>query len=177
VRSHGGSIDVTSAPGKGTRFEILLPCAGAVEVRLPVPAPRPEPLRMEKGSILIVEDEDTLRYSVSRMLRKRGFSVLEAGDGDLAVNLIRAQDEEIAVVLLDLTLPGKSSLEVFEELQRTRPGVKVILTSAYGREGVSGSLRALRHESFIRKPYHLSELVSVVRSALLPVDANSPKQN
>jgi DNA-binding response OmpR family regulator len=111
------------------------------------------------------------------MLRKRGFSVLEAGDGDLAVNLIRARDEEIAVVLLDLTLPGKSSLEVFEELQRTRPGVKVILTSAYGREGVSGSLRALRHESFIRKPYHLSELVSVVRNALLPVDANEPKQN
>jgi PleD family two-component response regulator len=130
VRSHAGSIDVNSAPGRGTRFEILLPCAGAAEVRIPAPPPLIEPLRTEKGSILIVEDEDTLRYSVSRMLRKRGFSVLEAGDGDLAVNLIRARDEEIAVVLLDLTLPGKSSLEVFEELQRTRPGVKVILTSA-----------------------------------------------
>jgi DNA-binding response OmpR family regulator len=124
----------------------------------------------------VVEDEDTLRISVARMLRKKGFSVLEASDGNLAVDLIRAQTEDIAVVLLDLTLPGKSSHEVFEELRRARPGAKVILTSAYGRESVPASLTGLQHENFIRKPYHLSELVSAVRNALPPLGTLGPKR-
>jgi DNA-binding response OmpR family regulator len=122
-----------------------------------------------------VEDEDTLRLSVSEMLRKRGFSVLEAGNGNMAVDLIRAQKEDIAVVLLDLTVPGKSSQEVFEELRRTRPDVKVILTSAHGRDRVDSLLRGLHHESFIRKPYHLGELVSVVREALAPAGTAGSK--
>src|SRR5262249_24417354 len=125
-------------------------------------APRP-------GSILIVEDEETLRVSVATMLRKRGFSVLEASDGNFAVDMIREKTEEIAVVLLDLTLPGKSSQEVFQQLRLHRPGVKVILTSAYGWENIVGPLKALRSEDFIRKPYQLHELVSAV-SQVLPSD-------
>jgi len=113
-----------------------------------------------------VEDEDTLRLSVSRVLRKRGFSVLEARDGNLAVDLIRARKENIAVVLLDLNLPGKSSHDVIEELRRARPGVKLILTSAYGRDSLSETLDGLQEKSFIRKPYHLSELVSEIVNAL-----------
>jgi DNA-binding response OmpR family regulator len=109
------------------------------------------------------------------MLRKQGFSVLEAGDGNLAVELIRDRGNDIALVLLDITLPGKSSPDVFAELRRARPGAKVILTSAYGRESVTGSLKAFEPESFIRKPYQFSELVTVVRDALPREDAPPAK--
>ena len=115
-------------------------------------------------SILVVEDEEALRLSVTQTLRKRGFSVLEAGDGNLAVDLIRDKAGDIGVVLLDLNLPGKSSHEVLEVLRRLRCGAKVILTSAYGRDTVAAE--GLGEEGFIRKPYHLSELVGAVQEAL-----------
>ncbi|PWT92945.1 MAG: hypothetical protein C5B56_01555 [Proteobacteria bacterium] len=166
VKRHGGSIEVTSTIGRGTRFRIEFPYESTAPAPFAPGAPPAERLRARSGAILIVEDEETLRISVATMLRKQGFAVLEAGDGDRAVDLIRDRGEEIAVVLLDLTLPGKSSPEVFAELQRVRPDAKVILTSAYGREIVAGPLKALERQSFIRKPYQFSELVTVVREAL-----------
>jgi CheY-like chemotaxis protein len=175
VRDHRGVINVNSTPGVGTRFEILLPCAAASEVAAPQLIDPSRTPQKNTVSILIIEDEETLRVSVSKMLRRRGFSVLEAPDGDFAVNLIRTQGKAIEVVLLDLTLPGKPSLEILEELQRSRPDAKVILTSAYGWEGVGGRLRALHHE-FIRKPYQVSELVSLVRNAILPLETGSAKR-
>jgi PAS domain S-box-containing protein len=173
VRSHRGAINVASTPGVGTRFEVLLPAGGVELSARPAGPGLPEAVETPSVSILIVEDEEALRLSVSKMLRRRGFSVLEAADGDSAIHLIRARGADLAVVLLDLTLPGKSSLEVLQELQRMRPDVKVILTSAYGRDGVSGGIRTLRHDSFIRKPYQVRDLVSVLRSTLSPAEIES----
>jgi CheY-like chemotaxis protein len=165
VRNHGGAIEVMSTPGEGTTFRILLPTAIDPLAGAFAEAPVRE-IVPRKGSILIVEDEAPLRFSVARMLAKKGFSVIEAADGDLAVDLIHDWKQDIAVVLLDLTLPGKSSQEVFAELQRVRPEVKVILTSAYSWASVSGPLKFVEHQMFIRKPYQLSQLVTVVRQAL-----------
>jgi PAS domain S-box-containing protein len=173
VHGHGGAIDVVSTPGVGTRFEVLLPSAGVSASSLSKSATLSAALRTRSLPILIVEDEDTLRFSVSRMLLRRGFSVLEAADGDRALDLIDDERIDMAVVLLDLTLPGKSSLEVLKELQRVRPDVKVILTSAYVADS-GNCLRSLRYDSFIRKPYQVSELISVVRRVLFPMDTPAP---
>ena len=87
------------------------------------------------------------------------------GTGELALDLIRTKTR-IAVVLLDLTLPGKSGRQVFEELRRIRPRLKVILTSAHGRESLTPSFRDLEHAGFIRKPYRFQELEELLRKVL-----------
>jgi CheY-like chemotaxis protein len=119
------------------------------------------------GPILLVEDEPTLRLAVSTMLSNRGFSVLQAGTGESALDIFHSE-EKILVVLLDLTLPGKSGRSVLEELLRIRPNTAVILTSAYSRDL---ACKDLRHNLFIRKPYRLEELERLLREAL----ATGPK--
>ncbi len=168
VRDLGGAINVVSAPGQGTVFQVLLPRApqrtfgnrgtNAFEGKSDVNG--------QVRTILIVEDEETLRRAISTGLRKRGFSVIEAGDGSVALDLIRAHENEIDIILLDVTLPGASSREVFEEALRVRPNVNVIITSAHDEETVAVCYSGLGANHFIRKPFGLDDLVRLFGTAL-----------
>jgi CheY-like chemotaxis protein len=168
VRGHSGAIHLESAPGEGTTFEIFLPCLReTVEcLRDSIPQRSRKVRGPRKSIVLVVEDEGILRVAVSRMLQKNGFGVIEAGDGSSALELVRTHKAEIDVMLLDITLPGVSSREVFEQAQHLRPNLKVILTSAYGREAVDASFQGLRVERFIRKPFQFVDLMGVVQDAL-----------
>ena len=165
VRGLGGAIHLASEPGKGTTFQVLLPCAEAVPGAFPVPVAGPGCALENRGAtVLVVEDEDTLRSAAAKMLRKRGLSVIEAADGTTALAAIRG-DSLIDALLLDVTLPGAPSREVLAEARRLRPATKVIVTSAYSREYAAASLER-DVERFIRKPYSLHELVDLLRQTL-----------
>jgi PAS domain S-box-containing protein len=162
VRGLRGAIQLASAPGKGTTFQILLPCAETTAGAPSKPTPRTaEGDRILGATILVVEDEDKLRQAVSKMMRKLSYSVIEASDGSAALDAIRALDERMDVLLLDLSIPG-SSRQVFDEARRLRPGMRVIVTSAYGEETVAASVPG-GAEHFIRKPYRLHELLDVIQ--------------
>jgi DNA-binding NtrC family response regulator len=113
-----------------------------------------------------VEDEDILRSAVSKMLRKRGLSVIEAVDGSNASDLLRNCKTDIGVVLLDMTLPKVSGPEVFAELRKIRPEVRVILTTAYTEEMTITAVSGERAWAFIRKPYQFNDLVKLISEAL-----------
>jgi PAS domain S-box-containing protein len=166
VRSLGGAIHLTSELGKGTTFRVLLPCteikAGAsvqaTSVEEPVVSDR-------HGAVLVVEDEPCLREAVVKMLRKSGLEVLEVADGSSAIDLMRADGDKIDVILLDMTIPGASTQEVVVEAANAKPGIKVILTSAYSREAIGGAMSLPQIRGFIRKPFRLGDLLQTLLTA------------
>jgi CheY-like chemotaxis protein len=164
VRSLGGIVQLESEPGKGTTIQISLPCAGTDSTRTrEALADRVEPPQRSLASILIVEDEAPLLQGVAKMLRKMGTSVIEAPDGSAALDVIRNRQCPLDVVVLDITIPGASSREVFQEAMRLRPEMKVIITSAYTEAMAAASLQG-PIQQFLRKPYRLGELVDLILS-------------
>ena len=119
------------------------------------------------ATVLLVEDEETLRLSISKILCRNGYSVIEAPDGSIAIEQLRAAKTfDIDVVLLDLTLPGASSLEVIEEVRRALACTKIVLMSAYGLEMAPLLVSAPELRGFIRKPFELVDLLQVLRDVL-----------
>jgi CheY-like chemotaxis protein len=171
VRDHDGVIRVSSTPGRGTTFEVYLPCA-AKAVESPAPdsgAAQPLEAPMAAGILLFVEDEEMLRQPVAGMLRKNGFTVLEAGDGAVAVDVLESRD--VDAMILDVTLPGVSSREVFETARGRHPKLKIVLTSAYSREAVARTFAGHEVEFFIRKPFRFVDLMELLRTALPPAQS------
>jgi len=166
VRTHQGGLRVTSEAGQGTRFEVLLPMTSERVSLKPQPhSSSGKQAAPQAGTVLYVEDETSLREPISKMLRRIGYTVIEAGDGIAALEIFRARASQIGVVLLDMTLPGASGAEVFSGMRSVNPGVRIILTTAYSEATVSSELKGEDAWGFLRKPYPFQDLVDMLQRA------------
>jgi len=165
IRTHGGTINVVSAPGHGSCFEILMPCnSEAARKRRDVALCGEADGQSSHWCVLVIEDEDALRVTVSKMLRKNGLTVFEAANGKDGTELFRGSGPSIDAVLLDMTLPEMSGPEVLRALRHIRPDVKVIITSAYSQSYVETAIAGQLPYRYIRKPYRLDELLGLLRN-------------
>jgi CheY-like chemotaxis protein len=165
VHSLRGTIRVASSRERGTTFEVFLPCGQAgAEVASSIDSGTPaEGIRLTRKTVLLVEDEGDLRLAIAKALRRRGFSVFTADEGPAAVEVFRAHAEEIEVVLLDSNLPGFSGLEVLRRMRDIKPGVRIILSSAYPPELAVSATSGELPSGFLQKPYTFAELTRTLQ--------------
>jgi CheY-like chemotaxis protein len=169
VRSLGGSIQIASEPGTGTTVRIFLPAVetSADAIIDPVFSGDEVARQPHRFTVLVVEDEDALRQAVVKILRSEGFEVYEASNGSAAIDRLRAEEDKVDLILLDMTIPGASSQEVVAEAARVRPDIKVIVTSAYSREMIMDKMRASQIYGFIRKPFRLADLTKMLQDVFV----------
>lgn len=165
IRRHGGSIEVDSKLGEGTRFLIFLPCAAEDGTPKSAGEIREGHAVAPCGTVLLIDDEESLRSVVAKLLRKRGFRVIEAADGETAIEKLKSDPNTISLILLDVTLAGMSVRDVFDALHRIRPELKVILSTAYSREKAMSEIGDRDVWGFIRKPYRSDDLVQLLQKA------------
>jgi CheY-like chemotaxis protein len=165
VKTLGGGIVVDTAPAAGTTFRVLLPASGkpAVPRDTAVPA-----ASKGAGTVLVVDDEPMIRRLGSKILKEAGYRVLVAGDGDEALRIFAEDPNRIDVVLLDMSMPGKSGNAVLAALQEQRHDVKVVFMSGFGESEALRVVGANRFLAFLQKPFNTGDLPGVIASVLQP---------
>jgi PAS domain S-box-containing protein len=161
VAAHGGSVSVTSRVGEGSTFNVDLPLSSA-------PPADKEATRHVGGRgdelILVAEDEPLVRAQAVRILRRAGYSVIEAEDGLKAVELFE-KEPNIALALLDVIMPGLDGWQVFSRLEAMRPVVKVLFITGYAASALPPDFGS-RGKRLLSKPYKPQALLEVVRELL-----------
>ncbi len=167
VKQHQGWIEFDSTVGVGTCFRILLPATtGPVETR----ARRPQRMNMARGgteTILVVEDEASVREFAVAVLCNQGYRVLQACSGIEALEVWKWHGPKISLLVTDLVMPdGLGGLELAAKLRNERQTLRVVLTTGYVNETIGGELRPPAGMHFMRKPYRPQVLSRTVRDAL-----------
>jgi PAS domain S-box-containing protein len=166
VRGHRGAIRVVSTPEEGTTFKVLLPAATGRTVETRVES---FPIDVRgSGSLLVVDDEELVRCFAKDVLEGCGYEVLEAANGQEAVDLFRHRASQIAVVLLDMNMPVMGGEEALRQLRAIRSDVRIVLSSGYDEIDAVQRLAGESWVEFIQKPYAPAALAAKIKKALTP---------
>jgi CheY-like chemotaxis protein len=165
IRSHGGAIKVYSEPGAGTTIKVLFPAIDEPAPNRPTRTGSHEKRRGD-GTILLVDDDETVLKIARIMLEEAGFRVRTAANGLEGLEVFAAHTEEITCVVLDLMMPQMDGSEAFREMRRLRPNVRVVLSSGYSDYDVTARFAGQGLAGFLKKPYRSSQLLEVVLAAI-----------
>jgi CheY-like chemotaxis protein len=164
VTQHDGRITVESEPGRGSAFSLYLPVIADVLPAQEAASPAPLPAGTE--TILVAEDDVTIRQLTVTVLREFGYTVIEAVDGEDAVRKFSENREKINMLVLDVIMPRKDGKSVYDEVRKMMPGMKALFISGYTADMIQkkGILEEGLH--FVPKPVSLKVLLKKVREVL-----------
>jgi CheY-like chemotaxis protein len=165
VRGHHGALKVTSDVDRGSVFTLFLPAGGGPQTG--EPGLRPETAAWQHpGTVLVVDDEESVRAVTECVIATFGFETVGAHDGEAALATFAAAPDRFIFVLLDLVMPGLSGQEVFARLRRIRPAQRVLLVSGYSDNDTAAPFGADRHTAFLQKPFTRETLERKLRALL-----------
>ncbi|MBT5059717.1 MAG: response regulator [Gemmatimonadetes bacterium] len=161
MQDHGGWLRCDSETDKGTHFSAMLPMTVAQRSQPMTPAPPVELLGGDE-TVLIIDDEEMVRSTAARMLRRRGYTVLEAEDGESGLQVYRENREQVRLVLLDHSMPRMSGREVLAQLRSEQSTVRIVIITGIpaGLDDFEGA------DELMEKPFSLQTLVGRVREIL-----------
>ena len=165
IKQHDGYINVYSEPGIGTTFKIYLPLITS-EVRDVERAPEKEILSKGTETILLAEDDESVRSLIGIVLKQEGYTVIEAVDGVDAVNKFMENSEKIDLLITDLIMPTMNGKEAYDEMKIRRPDLKAIFASGYAPDAIRQKMSLDSDVELIPKPIMPYALLKIVRSLL-----------
>ncbi|MEN8256396.1 MAG: response regulator [Thermodesulfobacteriota bacterium] len=160
VAAYGGHIELDSTMGEGSTFHIYLPASA----ESPAVSGRTSALSSQtpEGTILLVDDDESIRETAQELLEARGFQVITAEDGYYAVEIYREKGEQISLVVLDMIMPRMGGSETFDKLREMDPDIKVLLSTGYSIEGQANEIVSRGCAGFIQKPFNMADLTKKV---------------
>lgn len=164
VKQHEGFINVYSKPGKGTTFKIYLPLITSKAEQLK----QVEQTDLKGGTetILVIEDDTPVRELTKKVLEHAGYRVIEAVDGIDAERVFHNYKNIVDLVILDVIMPKKNGIEVYEDLRKENPDIKVLFTSGYTADIIQKKGILKESQNFILKPATPQKLLETVRDIL-----------
>ncbi|HLP14767.1 MAG TPA: ATP-binding protein [Bacteroidota bacterium] len=165
VNSHGGYIDVQTRPGEGTTVSLYFPLLKHYETSSLTRVEKKDAVRGTE-TILVVEDEESIRETVSELLTHQGYTVLTAADGVEGLEQVQAHKDEIGLVLSDLGMPRMNGEQFFTAARKLKPSLKIIITTGYLHSVTKSKLLSLGVTDMIAKPFSTETLLPAVRRAL-----------
>jgi signal transduction histidine kinase len=165
VKQNGAYIRVYSDPGKGTKFEIYFPKVAETSEKL---GPSDEGAETPGGSetILVVEDDETLRQLTVSMLQDAGYRVIQAADAKTALGILHVSNPAIDLLLTDVIMPGESGVALLEQAKRIHPNLRSLFMSGYPGDLVARRTGLMPEAVFLKKPFTRASLLKKVYSAL-----------
>jgi PAS domain S-box-containing protein len=164
VKQSGGYVMVQSEEGRGTTFHIYLPRVEGVAERHPVPVAHTALGGTE--TVLLVEDEESVRQLVRETLAAKGYRVVEADNGESGVAVAAKHQGKIDLVITDVVMPGMGGRELVKQLAQTRPETKVLYLSGYTEDAIVSEGTIESGAAFLQKPFTLQNLARKVREVL-----------
>ena len=162
INAHNGSIYAESTPGEGTVFHLYFPVSDLKPKKVVVKDRVSVKNSVSDGTILVIDDEEPIRLMLTKTLSYVGYKVLDAESGKEGIEKYKKNIESISLVILDVILPEMDGVQIYKELKKINPDVRILVSSGFASNKQTIELREMGVEGFLKKPYRQNELLEAV---------------